>query len=184
MSGSAKLAIAANAIAAVLIVLDLQGMHIPMFMSYFAHKVWHIVGAILVVGHAFTGAVWFVVAWLKRDRELLKFSAEVYRLLDIICTVPGILLLVLNGLAMASMFTEATARLWITQSLWILLGTSLFSVVLLLPIQERLLDRAESEAPDSPVLLKAFVAWSVAGTVVFVPLGAVIWLMVTKQPFA
>jgi len=183
MSVSGMLSAAANLFAVVLIVAFLNGHEIPLFLSYFAHKVWHIVGAILLIGHAFTGAVWFVVAWQKRDRQLLQFSSYCYRLLDIICTVPGILLLVVNGLAMASGFKDEVSRRWIVQSMYVLLGTSAFSAFILLPIQERLMGAAESESPESPFLLKMWIAWSVAGTVIFIPLGAVFWLMVTKQPF-
>ncbi len=99
VSTSGMLSAASNLIAAVLIVAYLNGHPVPMFMSYFAHKVWHILGAILVLGHAFTGAIWFVVAWLKRDPQLLRFSSYCYRLLDIICTAPGVLLLVVKSLS-------------------------------------------------------------------------------------
>lgn len=184
LSPSAKLGAAANVLVVCLIAADMHGWHIPMFMSYFAHKIWHIVGAILLVGHATTGAAWFVVAWLRKDRQLLAFCRDMYRLLDIGCTVPGMVLLAVNGLAMASIFTDPSARAWIVQAMWILVGTSLFSVLLLLPIQERLFDLAASDPPDSPRILRMYVAWSVAGTAVFGPLGAVFYLMVTKQPFA
>ena len=172
-----------NIIAGALILAFLKGYQVPLFLSYFTHKIWHIVGAILLIGHAFTGAVWFIIAWLKEDQKLLKFSVECYRLLDLLCTLPGVLLLTVNGLAMASVYKDEVSNRWILQSLWLVLGASFFSFLLLLPIQERLFHLAESGPPNAPALKRMWIAWSITGTAIFLPFGAVFYLMVTKQPF-
>ncbi len=62
----------------------------------------------------------------------------------------------------------------------LLVGTSLVSLVILLPWQERLIEAAQGD--DADAMKRGLMMWTVWGMTVMMPFTIVAWLMVAKAP--
>lgn len=179
MTISGKVSIASNAVAASLLVVAWSGFPFPLVLSYETHKLLHVIGVILLFGNLTVGPVWYMLAYFSRDPGTLRNAARSLALCDIVCTTPGIQLAVWNGLCLSSVFGGIRQAPWIFQSVVLLAGTSLLAPTVVLRAQERLLALSE-KGEATPELTRALVWWSIFGTLVMVPLGLVLYLMITK----
>jgi hypothetical protein len=68
---------------------------------------------------------------------------------------------------------------WLVESMALLVCTSMVSMVLVLPWQERVVEAAQGD--DREAKVKSLIQWSIWGSVVMIPLSVVAWLMVAKQ---
>ncbi|MBL7827939.1 MAG: DUF2269 family protein [Saprospiraceae bacterium] len=147
-----------------------------MWFSYQWHKLLHLVGLVLFMGNLMVGPVWFLIAFYSNDRTVQLFAVRLLRLTDMWLTAPGMLLTIVNGLCLASVYGGLQQAPWLSKSiyaLWAMWGISLP----LLYLQEKMLHGIES---DSEPKLSLLYLWSLVGTVVMVPAALIFYWMVVK----
>ena len=133
----------------------------------------HILGAILLIGNALVMAVWLTLAGFVGDDDAKRRAAWVVNRADAWFTVPGVLLLLGNGLAMVSAryggFPAVLAVDWIVAGLGLLTATGLIWATRLLPTQLALHRLATADGPlDRSTfgrLLNRWYVWGVIATV-------------------
>lgn len=180
MTNAGKATIASNVIVLAALGAALARVRFPMPLSYELHKILHILGAILVVGNLTVGPLWIVLAWRSKDANLLGWSARAIATADLVFTLPGIHLLLWNGLAMASVFGGVRAQAWLFQTVVMLIVAALFAPTVVLYYQEKFIEEASAGAPRETVN-RWLIRWSVWGTVVMLPFGAALFTMVAKK---
>ncbi len=180
MSTSAKVSIASGLVSLAAIALAWNGTPSTLVMPYEMHKLAHILGVVVFGGNLVVGPVWFIFAFLSRDKGHLAFAARALAKADIFLTVPGIQLTVWNGVFLATVFGGVRSQPWLVESMVTLVVMSVFSMALVLPAQEKLVRLCEQGA-DLATMKVPLALWSLWGTLVGVPLGLVLYLMVSKQ---
>ncbi len=149
------------------------------------HLALHVLGAVLLIGNALAMAVWLTVAGVTGSDAAKRRAARVVNRADLWFTIPGVSLLLLNGLAMVGAryggLTAFTTTAWITGGLVLLVLTGLVWATRLVPAQLALYRLAKHDGPldlrTFQHLLRRWYAWGVVATVL--PLLAVV-LMTTK----
>jgi uncharacterized membrane protein len=179
-SFSAKASIASNALALVALGAAWHGHPATAPLSYSLHKWLHVAGIVVFLGNLVAGPLWVAFAWWQEERAHLRFAVRTLVAADVWLTAPGLQLTVWNGVCLAAVLGGARQQPWLAESLAWLVATSVFSMALVLPWQERLL--AAVEAADEAATRRALVWWSVLGSASALPLGVVSWLMVAKTP--
>jgi len=161
----------------------LGALSFPLFLPYRWHLLLHITGGIMFLGNIVITGVWMALAVRTQDWSTVRFAARIVNWMDVRFTVPGIFLILWNGLTLVSrlggVFGES----------WIVLGGILFSVsgvvylAFTVPDQERLA-RLASDAETSPWpdmrFMRVFRRWIVAGVVATVLPGLSYALMVLR----
>ena len=181
ISTTAKVTLASNLISMTAVAAAVAGARLPMVLPYEVHKFMHIFGVILLFGNMMVGPMWFVFAWTSKAPATLAFAARVLSLAEIVFTVPGVQLILWNGLAMATAMGGVRAQPWIFQSLILLIPTWVLGSTLALYWQERVIHLAQSGEIGAP-LNRAMIHWSIWGSLVMVPPTLIAWMMVSKHP--
>jgi uncharacterized membrane protein len=158
LSTSAKVSVGSNAAGLLVMALAWAGFPSEMPLPYAVHKVLHIVGVIIFMGNLIAGPLWIIFAYYEDGRRHFPFAVRTLVAADIWLTTPGLQLTIWNGLCLAAFFGGARTQPWLVESLGWLLLTSLWSLVLVLPWQERLL--AAVEAGDETAQQRALIQWA------------------------
>ncbi len=143
------------------------------------HKVLHIAGVILFIGNMTVGPVWFMFAYYSRDKALLRFACRLLELTDLLITMPGLALTVLNGLCLASVLGGSRSQPWLFQSdmlLFLMWGLS-FPLIFL---QNRLFRAVEQDGTSDRKIDLLIIYWGILGTIVMIPPLIIFYLMVVK----
>ena len=74
------------------------------------HLLMHIIGAILFIGNIVIAAAWMTLAMFTRQVKVLHFAAKAVNMADILFTIPGVLLIFINGVFLAPAFGGVTMR--------------------------------------------------------------------------
>ena len=148
-------------------------------LDYGLHKFLHITGVVLFFGNLVVGPVWLMYAWFQEDRSHYGWAAKTLSDADMFLTVPGMQLTLWNGVFLAAGMGGIRQHPWLVESMVLLVLTSVLSVCVVLPWQERCVEAAQGEEPRA--MVRSLVWWSVTGSAVMLPLTVVAWLMVTKQ---
>jgi uncharacterized membrane protein len=179
LSRSARVSILSNLVAAAALVSAWYGLPVTAPLPYLAHKLLHIVGVVLFMGNLIAGPLWLWFAYAEGDEHTLRWAAGVLAEADIWLTTPGVQLTLWNGLFLAALLGGVRQQPWLMESVVLVLLSSAMSMALVLPWQERLVERAA--AGDRAGVRRALLWWSLWGTLVMVPFSAVGWLMVSKR---
>jgi uncharacterized membrane protein len=180
LSTTAKVTIASNLISMTAVGAAVAGARLPMVLPYEVHKFMHIFGVTLLFGNMMVGPMWFLLAWTSKAPATLAFAARGLSMAELVFTVPGVQMILWNGLAMATAMGGVTSQPWIAQSLMLLVPTWLLGSTLALYWQERVILLAERGEIGAP-LTRAMIHWSVWGSVVMVPPSLIAWMMVSKH---
>lgn len=149
------------------------------------HLALHVLGATLLIGNALVMAAWLTVAGFSRSDQAKRRAARVVNLGDAWFTVPGVILLLLNGLAMVAARYGGLAAFsttgWITAGLVLLSLTGIIWALRLVPAQLTLYRLATADGPlDVKTfgrVLNRWYLWGIIATAL--PLLAV-FVMTTK----
>jgi uncharacterized membrane protein len=166
------------AIVAVAVSLPFFGRTWNMFM--------HVFGAILFMGNIVVSAAWMSLARRSRTAEALRLGARGVMLTDAIFTVPGALLVLVNGCIIATPYFQARA-MWVFVALGLFLVSAVVWLALLIPLQRRFyalmagVPAGGLVPPEAGVLLGRWFRWG--GIATLLPLAALV-LMVFKPSFA
>ncbi len=126
------------------------------------------------------GPLWVLYAWFLEEGRHFAFATKTLSDADLYFTVPGIQLTLWNGVFLAPALGGVSAHPWLVESMVLIVATSIFSMLFVLPWQERVVEAAQ--AGDREASKAALIRWSVWGMLVMVPITLVAWLMVVKQP--
>lgn len=148
----------------------------------------HVLGATMLIGNALVMAAWLTLAGFRGSDRAKRSAATAVNVADVWFTVPGVLLILLNGLAMVAERYGGTAAFavtpWITGGLIMLVLTGLVWALRLVPAQLALYRLAEADGPldvrTFRSVLSRWYAWGVIATIM--PLVA-LYLMTTKPTF-
>lgn len=107
------------------------------------NRLMHVLGAILFMGNIVVTAVWMSLGRRTGDAGALRMAARGVALTDAIFTLPGVVLLLLNGGIIGTPYFKVGAS-WLIVSLVLFVLSGIVWLVALVPIQKRLLFVAES----------------------------------------
>lgn len=147
----------------------------------------HVVGAVLFLGNIITAAFWKIVAERSGDLPHLSRTARNVMLADYAFTLPGIVLLLVTGFAMAAKAGYPLGEWnWMTSSLALFALSGIVWGAVLIPAQRCMMKESAAAAhgriPLSARYRQASRRWDVFGTfVILLPL-VVLYLMLNK-PF-
>ncbi len=152
------------------------------FYSRQWHIFMHILGAILFIGNIVITAVWMILAVRTGQRPVVHFSARVVNQADVLFTIPGVLLILLNGLHLAPAYGsgDILGASWVQAALGLLILSGAVWAGFLLRYQNRLVRLSASGAQLSDEFLAVFRNWGIWGGIATVlPIISLI-LMVFK----
>ena len=103
MSKASLISLTNTSLLVVLIVLAQHNLlFLDLVWSYQTHKLLHILGVCMFIGNVFVGPIWLLKALQSKNKETIKFAFGMLLFTDIVITVPGIDLTVINGLFLSS----------------------------------------------------------------------------------
>ena len=152
------------------------------FYGYRWNLLMHILGAILFMGNIVVTATWVTIARRARHTEALRVAVRGIVATDTIFTMPGVLLLALNGGILGTPFFKQGA-MWLFISIGLFIIGGIVWGAALVPLQRRLSRLMKATPPSAAVpaevdtLLKRWFRWG--GVATLLPLVALV-LMVVK----
>lgn len=149
-------------------------------LPYQWHKLLHIVGAILFLGNVIIGPLWVSLAILSKEHNIIRFSFKMLVLTDIFITLPAMILIVINGLFMSSIYGDfSTNPAWLIHSIYSLFALWIF-VIPILFIQDKMQKLIDINQSQTPLFKKLTVWWITIGAISFMPLITICYLMIMK----
>lgn len=162
---------------------------LPLF-PYQWHVFMHIAGAVVFLGNIIVTGVWMLLAERTRSIPVIHFSAKAVIRADFLFTLPGVLLLVINGVVMVvarwggwDAFHQIS---WVTIALGLFIASGVIWVGALLPAQHRMAVFSDPSAyPDSlpPRFASAIRQWYFWGVLAILLPVVSLYLMVHKPAF-
>jgi len=144
----------------------------------------HITGAVLFVGNIVTAAFWKIRADVGGDPAAMHGAAKNVMLADFAFTLPGIILVIATGNAMAVRAGMPLSEFnWLTLSLALFSLTGVIWAALLLPIQRSMIRHAARSVEFGAATAeyrRASLYWAIFGTVATLLPFVVLYLMVAK----
>lgn len=172
-----------------LLVVAAVAVSLPLY-PYRWHTFMHIAGAVIFLGNIIVTGAWMLMAERSRSTNVMHFSAKAVIRADLLFTLPGVVLVLVNGFVMV--FTQWGGRDAIYDLTWISVALALFTasgviwVALLIPAQHRMAVFSNPSAyPDSPPkeFFSALHKWYFwGGLAILLPLCS-LYLMVNKPSF-
>jgi uncharacterized membrane protein len=155
------------------------------FWPFAWHLGLHVAGAAMLIGNALVMAVWLSVAGFAGGDQAKRRAARAVNLGDVWFTVPGVLLILLNGLAMIGERYGGVAAFttvpWIGGGIVLLTVTGVVWATRLVPAQLALHRLADVNGPiDAGRFRRSLVGWSVWGVIATVTPLIAVFLMTTK----
>src|SRR5690606_18681441 len=154
-------------LAAVLIVIVvLASLPFP-FYSHQWHKLLHVLGAILFIGNIVGAAVWMALALVSRQTRVIHFAAKTVNQADLLFTIPGVLLLFINGLVLAPSFGGGSVfgASWVVAGMALLILSGLLWAGFLLRYQTQLVELSATGEQVSGEFFNVFRKWSIWGSI-------------------
>lgn len=152
------------------------------FYGYRWNLLMHILGSVLFMGNIIVSAAWVSLARRARHTEALRLGVRGIIVTDTIFTMPGVLLLLLNGGILGTPFFKARA-MWLFISIALFAITGIIWGAVLVPLQRRLSAVMKATPPGAVVppefdiLLQRWYRWG--GIATLLPLATLV-LMVAK----
>lgn len=140
------------------------------FWPFAWHLALHVAGAAMLIGNALVMAVWLSLAGFAGSDQAKRRAARAVNLGDVWFTVPGVLLILLNGLAMIGERYGGVAAFttvpWIGGGIVLLTVTGVVWATRLVPAQLALRRIAGVDGPiEAARFRRTLVRWSVWGMV-------------------
>ena len=162
---------------------------LPLF-PYRWHTFLHIAGAVVFLGNIIVTGAWMLMAERTRNTSVIHFSAKAVVRADLLFTLPGVLLIVMNGVIMVVAHWggwDAFHQLsWITLALALFIASGIIWVGILIPVQHRMAVFSDpTDYPDSlpPSFFSAVRLWYIWGAIAIALPIVSLYLMVNKPTF-
>ena len=140
------------------------------------HLLLHLLGATMFLGNILAGALWMARLGASGDKVANRYVSVSINVGDVVFTGPGALLLLYNGLVLATVYGGTFALPWLRCSFLLFAALGALWLVVLVPLQQRLITLAQSgmdEAFDRTSRLYA-IPGAVAGTIALVVFGMMV----------
>lgn len=151
-----------------------------LWLPYQWHVFLHLVGVWMFLGNIAVGPVWIMFANKTKDPQTLQFAFRMLLLTDIIVTIPGIDLTVINGLCLAEQYGGFAEQDWLLYSVYGLFALWAFVVPILI-IQDKLYALVKKGEVNTAPYTKYFNAWIVVGAISMIPVVMIFYWMVMKN---
>lgn len=154
------------------------------FYGYRWNLFMHIFGAILFMGNIIVTAAWVSLARRLRHTEALRLGIRGIVVADTIFTMPGVLLLLLNGGILGTPFFKARA-MWLFISIALFVLSAIIWGAVLVPLQKRMSALMRATPPGSAApeevhrLLALWFRWG--GVATLLPLVVLVLMVVKPQ---
>ena len=171
-----------------LLTLAVVAVSLPLY-PYGWHTFMHIAGAVVFLGNIVVTAAWMLMAERTRSLSVIHFSAKAVIRADLLFTLPGVLLILLNGLAMVlarwggwGTFHEVS---WISLALALFTLSGILWVAILIPVQHRMAVFSDpGDYEETPrQFYSALRKWYFWGAIAIALPVCSLYLMVTKPAF-
>ncbi len=153
------------------LVAFVTALSLPIY-PYQWHLMLHVTGAILFIGNIVVTTAWMLLAERSGDRAVLSFASNGVLLADALFTAPGVLLILLNGLALAGKlygWADFHQTSWILASLILLTLSGVVWAGFLLRYQFQMVrisrDAVSADVPLPADYFSVLRRWYVGGTV-------------------
>ena len=172
-----------------LLVAAVLAVSLPLY-PYRWHMFLHISGAVVFLGNIVVTAAWMLMAERTRSISVIHFSAKAVVRADFLFTLPGVLLILVNGLVMVFAVWGGRDTLyslsWISSALALFTASGVIWLSVLIPVQHRMVVFSDpAEYPDSlpRQFFSALHKWYLwGGLAIALPIGS-LYLMVNKPAF-
>ena len=159
---------------------------LPLF-PYRWHTFLHIAGAVVFLGNIIVTAAWMFMAERTHSANVIHFSAKAVIRADLLFTLPGVLLVLLNGLVMVFDRWGGWSALhqlsWISVALALFTASGVIWVGILIPVQHRMAVFSNpADYPNSlpPQFSSALRRWYFWGAIAIALPICSLYLMVNK----
>lgn len=151
-------------------------------------KLWlflHLAGVVLFVGNIITAAFWKVRADLQKNSAVIHHTVKNVMLADFVFTLPGLILVIISGIAMVVRTEISTHGLnWLMLSLVLFAITGVVWLAILIPLQRAMI-RHSAACIESGNISKAYVQasrlWAVFGIMATLLPIMILYLMIAKN---
>jgi uncharacterized membrane protein len=142
----------------------------------------HVIGAVMFIGNIVVTAAWMILSVLSKQRVVVHFAAKTVNRADLLFTVPGIVLLFLNGLVLAPAFGNGSilGASWVVAALLLLSLSGVIWRVFLLRYQSAMIALSANGEQLSSEFLDVFRNWGIWGGIATVLPILSLLLMVFK----
>lgn len=172
-----------------ILVIAVLAVSLPLF-PYRWHVFLHISGAVVFLGNIVVTAAWMLMAERSRSISVIHFSAKAVMRADFLFTLPGVLLILVNGLTMVFAAWGGRDVLygmsWISAALALFTASGVIWLSVLIPAQHRMVVFSDpAEYPDflPAQFFSALHRWYLwGGLAIALPVGS-LYLMVNKPAF-
>ncbi len=157
----------------------------PLVLPYIWYLLLHILGVVLFVGNIIVSGVWMLLSERAGKPDVLRFSVVVVNWADVFFTAPGIILIVLNGLTLATQWGGIFGVFWVTAGATLFAMSGVVWGVFLIRYQDKMI-KIISEEPLGTELSAEFYSilhsWYFWGLVATILPVVTMMLMVVKPP--
>lgn len=164
--------------------LALEGYAYRPLFSIAWYRLIHIAGGILFIGNIVVTGVWMLMARRTNDLRVISFASVMVDWLDLVFTGPGVFLILVSGIVLATPWGGVLGASWISAAVAMFAFSGVVWIVFLLPCQRRLVRLSdEAAASGAPLpwefhdILRKWFFWGAVATLS--PLASLA-LMITK----
>jgi uncharacterized membrane protein len=149
---------------ALIIVAVLVSLPFP-FLGRGWHLFMHILGAVLFIGNIIVTAAWMILVVRTGQPKLVHFGAKAVNQADLLFTIPGVLLIFLNGLTLAPAFGGGNilGASWVVAALVLLTLSGIVWLAFLLRYQNQMVELSGSGEQLSTEFMLVFRNWGIWG---------------------
>lgn len=144
----------------------------------------HVIGVVLFIGNIVTAAFWKIRADLQKDPVVIHSTVKNVMLADYVFTLPGLVLILISGNAMAvraGLYTQGMNWLWVSLILFGVAG--IVWLAILVPMQRAMIRHSAGSVAKGGITdeyRRASKKWAFFGTVATLLPLVVLYLMIVK----
>jgi len=162
------------------------GYEYPLLFPYQWHKALHIFGVVIFLGNIMVTAVWMLLAERTKEPAVMHFASKVVNWAAVLFTGPGVILVLSNGLILATQWGGIYRTSWITAALALFALSGIVWVGFLLRYQHRLIQLSKDSNESRDQLPKEFFQvlrrwyfWGIVATIL--PLISLVFMVVKPK---
>ncbi|SHF15089.1 Uncharacterized membrane protein [Seinonella peptonophila] len=144
----------------------------------------HLVGVVLSIGNFIVTAFWKIRADRQKDPHVVLHSVKNVMLADYIFTLPGIIFILISGLAMAIKAGMPMSGFnWFTLSLILFGLTGILWLFILIPVQRKMIKHASKSVENGQLgteYKKSSLHWAIAGSIATILPIVIMYFMIMK----
>jgi uncharacterized membrane protein len=113
------------------------------------HLLLHLLGATMFLGNILAGAMWMARLGASGERVANRYVSVSINVGDVVLTGPGALLLLYNGLVLATVYGGTFAVAWLRWGFLLFAALGVLWLLVLVPLQQHLISLADSGGDEA-----------------------------------